>query len=120
MFQTSYFGSQAPRGRKVCIAKWAPRYWQGPRAPRLAPSDPKAENWREGYLNDLAERFPEGKGLREYLEEIAVRTPEPILCCYEADPEQCHRRVLAEYAKTWLGMDMPEWSAQKGAQGNLL
>lgn len=120
MIQTSYFSGKAPQGRKVSIAKWPPRGWKGPRANRLAPSNPKAENWRECYLKDLAERFPEGKGLREYLDEIAVRTPEPILCCYEADPEQCHRRVLAEYAKIWLGMDMPEWSAPARGQASLL
>lgn len=120
MLQTSYFSSKAPATRKVCIAKWAPRYWTGPRAPRLAPSNPRGEGaWRERYLQDLAERFPEGTGLREYLEEIAARTPEPILCCYEADPEQCHRCVLAEYVKTWLGMEMPEWEP-KESQGILL
>lgn len=120
MIQTSYFSSKAPRGRKVAIAKYPPRFWQGQRAPKLAPTNPKAENWRECYLNDLAGRFPEGAGLREYLEEIAARTPEPILCCYEADPDQCHRRVLAEYAKKWLGIDIPEWSAPKGGQASLL
>ncbi len=120
MIQTSYFSSKAPHGRKVCIAKWAPRYWNGPRAPRLAPSNPKAENWSECYLRDLIERFPGGAGLREYLDAIVARTPQPILCCYEADPEQCHRRILAEYAKTHLGMDMPEWIAPANRQGSLL
>ena len=37
MLQTSYFSSKAPNARKVAIAKYTPRYWNGPRAPRLAP-----------------------------------------------------------------------------------
>lgn len=120
MIQTSYFSSKAPQGRKVSIAKWPPRFWKGARANRLAPSNPKAENWAECYLQDLIERFPEGKGLREYLDEITARTPEPILCCFEADSAQCHRRVLAEYVKTWLDIDMPEWSAPVSNQDSLL
>lgn len=112
MFQTSYFVSKAPRGRKVCIAKWPPRYWQGARAPKLAPSDPRAVNWAESYQRDLEERFPEGAGLREYLAEIAAKTPEPILCCYEADPRDCHRHILANYVRKYLGVHMPEWASR--------
>lgn len=110
MFQTSYFGSKAPKGRKVCIAKWN-RFWTGARAPKLAPSNPKAENWQEAYLADLEERFPGGEGLAEYLADIAAKTPEPILCCYEKDPADCHRSVLAEFVKKHLGICMPEWQA---------
>ena len=115
MFQTSYFSSKAPRGRKVCIAKWAPRGWTGPRAPKLAPSNPKALNWREAYLADLEERFPQGADLWEYLWEIARQTPFPILCCYESDPAQCHRRILADYVKKWLGDDIPEWNGNQAS-----
>lgn len=109
MIETSYFASKAPRERKVAIAKYAPPYWKGPSAPKLAPSNPKAENWQESYLSDLQERFPDGEGLAEYLAEIAKETPNPILCCYEKNPGECHRSVLASYVKEHLGIEMPEW-----------
>lgn len=120
MIQTSYFSSKAPQGRKVSIAKWPPRFWKGARANRLAPSDPKAENWTERYRQDLEERFPDAESLREYLAGIESQTPEPILCCFESDPEQCHRRVLASYIKELLDIDVPEWEGREASQANLL
>ena len=120
MIQTSYFSGKAPRERKVAIAKYPPRFWNGPRAPRLAPSNPKAEDWAAAYLHDLEERFPEGEGLAEYLQAIEAKTPDPILCCYEADPQQCHRRILAAYIEKFLGLNVPEWRAPGIEQANLL
>lgn len=109
MIFTSYFGSKAPRERKVCIAKYGPRYWSGPMAKRLAPSNPKALFWKAAYLADLEERFPSGEGLMEYLDEICRRVPNPILCCYEREPELCHRSILADYARQWINVEMHEW-----------
>lgn len=119
MMQTSYFGSRAPRHRKVSIAKWPPRYWNGGRAPLLAPSNPKATDWAASYRRDLVARFPTAERLLAYLDEIERTTPDPILCCYEADPQQCHRRVLAAYIKELLGRDVPEWR-EGPPQGSLL
>lgn len=111
----SYFMSRAPAGRKVCIAKWSPRYWQGPLAPLLAPSDPHAQEWRQAYRQDLAERFASGASLGTYLMEVARMTPHPILCCYERVPEECHRSELAAVIRELLGWEVPEWRpAQQG------
>jgi len=116
MIQTSFFSSKAPRGRKVSIAKWPPRYWTGERAPLLAPSTPKATDWAAAYRRDLEERFPTPWKLQHYLEEIERRTPNPILCCFEADATQCHRRVLAAFIKERLNWDVPEWHQQSSEQ----
>lgn len=118
--QTSFFSSKAPRDRKVSIAKWPPRYWQGPRASRFAPSNPKAEDWAEAYRRDLEARFPTESSLRLYLQEILRETPDPILCCFETDPNQCHRRVLAAFIKENLHLDVPEWGGARPQQGTLL
>lgn len=109
---TSYFSSKAPADRKVCIARHN-RFFKGKRAKLLAPSNPKAENWAEAYHRDLEMRFPQGFGLLELLEEISRETPEPILCCYEKDPGQCHRRVLADYCREFLKLDIPEWEEKE-------
>lgn len=111
--QTSYFSSKAPRERKVSIAKWPPRGFKGQRANKLAPSNPKAVDWQKAYLADLQERFPNGEGLLQYLQEIEKAIPEPILCCYEKEKEECHRSILAEYAKKHLGIEISEWEENK-------
>lgn len=116
MIFTSYLSSRAPKERKVCIAKYA-RFWSGARAAKLAPSDPKASDWQAAYLRDLEERFPDGAGLAEYLDDIASRVKDPILCCYEAKPQECHRSVLAQYAREKLGIEIAEWQGPE--QGNL-
>lgn len=110
--ETSFFSSKAPKGRKVCIAKWH-RNWSGPRAERFAPSDPQAKDWKAAYRRDLESRFPTPSSLRLYLREIEARTPDPILCCFEVNPEECHRRVLAEFIKENLNLDVPEWSGRR-------
>lgn len=120
MIQTSFFGSKAPRDHKVSIAKWPPKYWSGPRAPKLAPSNPKAQDWATAYRRDLDDRFPTESSLRLYLQGIERETPDPILCCFEADPDQCHRRVLAAYIKEKLNWDVPEWGSKGPEQATLL
>ena len=106
--ETSFFSSNAPKERKVCIAKWH-RNWNGPRAGQFAPSDPKAVNWKAAYRKDLEARFPTESSLRLYLMEIEKKVPNPILCCFERNPEECHRRVLADFIKEKLNLDVPEW-----------
>ena len=121
--ETSFFSSKAPKERKVCIAKWHSwrfsenakwhRNWSGPRAERFAPSDPKAVDWKAAYRKDLESRFPTPSSLRLYLQEIEKRTPDPILCCFELNPEECHRRVLAAFIKENINLDVPEWNGRR-------
>lgn len=114
----SFFASRVPRERKVCIAKYPPRYWKGPCATLLAPSNPRATDWRQAYRLDMAGRFAAGPQLRDYLMGIARVTPRPILCCYERQPEECHRSVLADILREMLGWEVDEWQAPQ--QGSLL
>ena len=118
MIQTSYFKSKAPRERKVCIAKWY-RYWSGARAALFAPSNPNAEDWQREYRLDLEGRFPSAGALREYLRQIERETPNPILCCFEANAQECHRRILAAFIAEKLDVDVPEWMPAV-VQGSLL
>ena len=110
--EASFFSSKAPKERKVCIAKWH-RNWSGPRAERFAPSDPNAVDWKAAYRKELESRFPTPSSLRLYLQEIEKRTPDPILCCFELNPEECHRRVLAAFIKENINLDVPEWNGRR-------
>ena len=118
--KTSFFASKAPQERKVSIAKYPPRYWKGKRAKELAPSNPKADDWAEEYLRDLELRFPNGEGLKEYLENIENDIPNAILCCYELEPSECHRRILAKYVYEHLGITIEEWKSGGLKQGSLI
>ena len=110
MIQVSFFKSRAPKERKVCIAKWA-RFWTGPKADRFMPSNPKAADWQNAYRADLERRFPTVESLLEYLDEVEAATPNPILCCYEVDPAECHRTILAEFIFKMTGVTVKEWQS---------
>ena len=72
------------------------------------------------YRKNLESRFPTPESLERYLGSVLALTPEPILCCFEADASQCHRRILAGYLKEMLGLDVPEWKETSLEQGSLL
>lgn len=112
MFKTSYFASKAPKERKVCIALKRPRFFHkgGLVVKELAPSDPWATEWQAAYLADLSSRFPAGRGLLELLNGIAAQVQDPILCCYEKNPAECHRRILAQFVFDHLGISITEWA----------
>lgn len=119
MIQTSYFASKAPKGRKVCIAKWN-KFWNGARAMKFAPSNPKATDWKGAFRADLEKRFPTVESLRDYLAEIERETPNPILCCYEVDRTECHRHILADFIEKMLGIKVTEWEPDTPKQGSLI
>lgn len=119
MITTSYFSGKSPKARRVCIAKRAP-FWHGPVAKLFVPSNPWAPDWQGSFLADLAQRFTTASALADYLRQIEAETPNAILCCFESNPEECHRRVLAAYIQEQLGEIVPEWVDPSPKQGNLL
>lgn len=114
---TSYFSSKAPKERKVCIAKGYPRFLPGlAKAGMFAPDNPKATNWQEAFRANLEARFPTASFLKAYLDTVCETTPDPIFCCYEKDPADCHRSILAAYLKEKLGLDVREWQPEAGQE----
>lgn len=115
---TSYFGSGAPRERKVCIARKCPAKCPCPQFEEFAPLNPWAGgDWRARYRRELERRFPTPEALRAALDGVRAVVEEPILCCYEKNPAGCHRRVLAQYVYEMLGELVPEWTDQPGLFG---
>ena len=78
MIQTSFFASKAPRERKVAIAKYPPKYWNGARAPKLAPSDHKAADFATAYRRDLDDRFPTEAVFASISRRSNARRPTPF------------------------------------------
>jgi hypothetical protein len=113
MLQTSYFSSAAPTGRKICIAKIAPDWFQGFRIPEFAPENPWAKgDWRSRYRRELWVRFPCDVSLLTFVQDWERRVPDPILCCYERRAADCHRSVLASFLAERLGLRVTEWCRQ--------
>lgn len=114
MITTSHFSSPAPQDRKVCISRKCPRGFECRAYQDFAPLDPWAKgDWRARYRAEIAARYPTDEALRAALDEVAAMVPDgPVLCCYERDPGECHRRVLAEIVRERLGVDIPEWPPQ--------
>lgn len=117
---TSYFGNPAVRDdpRAVSIARYPPRWWgKRRRCIDLAPSAALLREAKSGLL-------PWQLYVREYRREVLSRlTPsgifadyhDSILLCWEA-PEPsidfyCHRRLVASWIETALGIPVPEFSA---------
>ena len=108
---TSYLNSKAPAERKVCIAKSA-RFFKGKRVKEFAPSNPWAEgDWRASFRADMDLRFGAGSmlNLEEFVLSLHRSVPNPILCCHERDPRDCHRSVLSAYLLEKLGLEVEEW-----------
>ncbi len=90
--KTSYWGAK-PRGNVVAICQTVPRGWDGKRVRELTPTyDLRDPNWRELYAQQL-ERIPD-----IFWANLAkILGPDPILMCWEKDPNECHRQILAEF-----------------------
>ena len=106
----SYFGP----GR-ISIARFAPRNTPAgfkvykPLAPGPWFNSVSEEIYRELYFAQLAE-LDAGAAMGELLHLACEH--EPVLLCYERPPftasNWCHRRMVSEWFKKELGIDVPE------------
>jgi hypothetical protein len=116
--KTSCFATYQGPGR-ICIARWAPRGTPaGYRMYRpLAPgpwfnSVPEPE-YRRRYLGEILGVLDPRAVIAE-LGELAGGA-EPVLLCWEKPPltasNWCHRRMVAEWLESTLGLEVPELEA---------
>lgn len=113
MIYTSYFASKAPIDQKIVISLSYPRFLKAGHiwSRNLAPETLRQENWQELYWHVLCRRYPNGRGLAELFAGMEKRLgKDPILCCYEKRPQDCHRSILAKYAGEKCGIDVVEWN----------
>jgi len=110
--ETSYFANKTvvENPQAVSIAHWPPRWWGSRRRYiALAPSA------------DLLKRAKAGMPWPEYVAEykrdvLAKLDPakvyadlsDSILLCWERPGEDCHRRLVAEWIESSLGVKVPE------------
>lgn len=112
MKTSSFF--KAPQEGRISIARSMPRGHSCPTYRALAPGPwfktVDYETYRELYFSQLNKLNP--TAVMADLHELA-QGHEPILLCWEKldTPEDwCHRRMVAEWFKTELNIDVPEFS----------
>lgn len=105
---TSYFAKyKGPNA--LAVTRWEPNWWAGGTFTEIAPTAEILQALKRGDIS-----FPIFRDL--YLKELEAMKAE-VLCkcipedtvmlCYEKDPNQCHRSVLAEYLNA-RGYDVRE------------
>ena len=98
-----------PDGIAICL--FPPASWTGQIFSQLAPSkqlffDVKAkrittEEYETRYKNEILAKL-DAATVYEHLKDN-------VLLCWEAPGEFCHRRIVAEWIKEKLDIEVPEW-----------
>ena len=109
--QTSYFsGYRGPNA--VGISGRVPDGFKGERIIELAPP------WR---LYNRLRLIPQEKWIEDFhkivlnhldVEKMAKRCNGKVLLCWEGPGKFCHRRIVAKWFETELGIIVPEWSIE--------
>ncbi len=78
------------------------------------------DKYRERFYREILAPL-NAKEVYETLQKLTA-PHEPILLCWEKDPskpnEWCHRRMVAEWFKAELGVDVPEYAPAKKAKAD--
>ena len=109
---TSYFGNikNLPQGKTIAISQGIPHWYHGQRNLHLAPSWAMIKLPPEEYNLQFAELLSKLDPVAEFnAMEVAVGGG-AILLCWEKPGEYCHRRLVAEWFKETMGVEVPEYS----------
>jgi hypothetical protein len=116
MIQTSYFAKAANLPNAVAISQGIPKWYHGARYKPLAPSweiihiiDP--ELYKERYCQEVLSKLDP--------KQVAAELEGRILLCHEKDSTHCHRRIVAEWLETALGISVPEMDYAEKKMPNL-
>lgn len=97
------------KGVAICI--YPPLDWSGARFPALEPP-------RKLFFTRKADQINDEQYEKQYREEVLSRLdPQQIydlfngqvLLCWENPGEFCHRRIVANWIKEKLDIEVPEW-----------
>jgi len=107
---TSYFARSSKDPRAVSIAGRAPDWFQGREYKKLAP-----KYWFfQRYKEDHDETAYTEAYHREVLDKLDPATVyeelggDSVMLCWEAPSKFCHRKLVAEWFKEKLGIDVSE------------
>jgi len=108
--QTSYFAVSSEHPKAVSIAARAPRWFKGREYKKLAPKywffkkykeDGDAEFYTEQYQKEVLDKLDPQTVFNELGEDA-------VLLCWEGKDLFCHRRLVADWFKKKLNIEVPE------------
>ena len=119
--QTSNYARNGNNPDAVGISYSSPQWFVGARFPLLAPEWSMVDSIRKGlmtekeytikYINLIKNRRNQGQLTAAMIYDMLPENS--ILLCYESPNDFCHRRVLAEWIKLEIGIEIPEWRSEK-------
>jgi hypothetical protein len=99
-----------PELSPVSIAVGTPRWFRGPQEPALMPTRAMLQMDTPTYAR-LFEEILRKADARAIADKWG---PDAVFLCWERPGAACHRRAVAEFLETQLGIDVPEWGAASG------
>jgi len=96
----------------VSIANSAPQFYQGPTYRPLVPPWRLVKAYKEekidevGYIDEYYKQLMQLDPQEVYNELFVIHNENPVLLCWEPAGEFCHRRIVAEWLRDTLGIEV--------------
>lgn len=115
IYTSSFFHYSGPNG--VSIAAKSPDWFQGDHCRILAPPLYLVYNYKKHQDETFYRILYHNKVLaRLNPADVYSMLDGKVLLCYEQPGDFCHRRLVAEWFLSELGVMVPEWSATINAE----
>ena len=113
--KTSYFGNLRNIAVPLSISQYPPKWYDGPQLKMLAPPRGLLLASKAGLGHDeyttIFNRHLEQFDAREVHDAIVEEYgPDVTLLCFEKPGDFCHRRLVAAWFETALGVSVVEWT----------
>lgn len=115
MITTSNFARSGRNPNAVAISIGVPRGWFGRRYFKLAPPRTMLHASKEEFDNFFYQKLSELDAKQVYNEIVTNFGPDSILLCWESPNIRCHRRIVAEWFESELGIVVPEFGFDRSA-----
>lgn len=115
IIQTSNFARCGRNPKAVAISIGVPKGWIGKRYLKLAPPKNMLYASKEDFDSFYFSKLEAMDAQQVYNELIDRFGDEVILLCWEAPNIRCHRRIVAEWFETKLGIIVPEFGFERSA-----
>ena len=114
MISTSNFARCGRNPNAVAISSGYPKGWYGRKFQKLAPAHNMLKAGKEDFDKYYYARLAELDARKVYDEIVGRFGQDAILLCWESPNIRCHRRIVAEWFETELGIVVPEFGFERG------
>lgn len=115
MITTSNFARCGKNPNAVAISIGCPKGWYGKKFQKLAPAYNMLKASKTDYDNYYYAKLAKMNAREVYDEIVENFGQDAILLCWESPNIRCHRRIVAEWFETELGIIVPEFGFERGA-----